>query len=90
MKKKLLFAVYGIMVVGACVGAYVHQNKDAGSSDKDFFIENVEALSSDDASGSRKTCYSSIHEKAGCWVRYCATCSLVPGTDRWYCWSSYC
>ena len=90
MKKKLLFAVYGIMVVGACVGAYVHQNKDAGSSDKEFFIENVEALSSDDAGGTRKTCYSSIHEKAGCMVRYCPTCSFVSGTDRWYCIASSC
>lgn len=90
MKKKLLFAVYGIMVVGASVGAYVHQNKDAGSSDKDFFIENVEALSSDDAGGSGNACYNTIHDKAGCWVRYCPTCKSVPGTDAWYSIASSC
>ena len=83
MNKKFLGA---LCLAIACAGAAVFSNGyfAASSSSELLFLENVEALSGSESGGSGRTFYNTITSKAGCQVRYCPTCSFVPGTDSWY------
>ena len=83
MKKNVIkTAIAAVCVVAAGFGGVKAYNA-ANQSEADMLLaENVEALSSGDASsgGNQKiTCYSSIHTKDGCTVVYCGDCKSHPG-----------
>lgn len=83
-KHLLLSAI--MLVAISITGIYIHNSVKNVSS---IALSNIEALTADEV-GMSYTCYSSIHEKDGCQVRYCATCKYLPGTDRWYSIASSC
>ncbi|HCN54019.1 MAG TPA: hypothetical protein DIS88_09585 [Prevotella sp.] len=84
MKKKVLLSMMTLaaVTVGAFTG-YKTLEKKASTSDL-LLTENIEALSSEENGSKTYVCYNSITSKDGNMVRYCPTCTYVPGTDTWY------
>lgn len=82
MKKTMKTMVAVVCVAAAGMGGMKAYNT-ANQSEADMLLaENVEALSSGDASSGGKekiTCYNSIHTKEGCTVVYCGDCTSHPG-----------
>ena len=90
MKKRNLFMLPCIAAVA--IATYVEKKtfETNACKYKSLLILNVEALSTQESTPKEYTCYSTITEKDGCLVRYCQTCTYVPGTDTWYAPSHKC
>jgi len=91
MKKKTFLTTLSIAAVAIISGyggmrSFLPQDLDR----KQLLSENIEALSGDETSQKKQTCYNTITAKDGCMVRYCVTCKFVPGTDPWYAPSDEC
>ena len=89
MKKKFfLLPCIAAVAIATVVGTKTF--KSNADERNELLMANVEALSQGESSKKVYTCYSTITEKDGCQVRYCQTCTFVPGTDVWYSFSSTC
>jgi len=87
MNKKFISAAFAAMVgIVICSGFNGFKSNDSVSSLK---LANVEALA-DEESGKSVTCYNTITSQDGSQVRYCPTCSWLPGTDSWCSGKSTC
>lgn len=82
MKKKS-FLIAAVAII-ASVGSYFGYSTNQNNGLSDIQLANIEALASGEQ-GEKKTCYNDIHSKEGCQVRYCPTCTFVPGTDDFFC-----
>ena len=86
MKKKffLMLPCIAAVAIATFVGKKTFESHAFESND--MLVSNVEALASGESNPQKQyTCYSSIHEKDGCQVRYCPTCDFIPGTDDLTC-----
>lgn len=90
MKKILFLSVFALVVVAlAAVTSYKAFVPKATIAAL-VLDENIEALTQGEGGADGFTCYSTITSKEGCLVRYCQTCTYVPGTDPWYTKSGKC
>lgn len=90
MKKTKKMTLLCIAVVAAISMVATKTDKSNAFNSSELLMRNVEALSQGDTGTKKLTCYNTITSKDGCMVRYCATCSFVPGTDSWYSIASEC
>lgn len=75
--------VYILVGVAAVMFFWYHAEASMDSKKlSDIQLANVEALVHDESEA--KACYETITSKDGCQVRYCPTCTFVPGTDVIY------
>jgi uncharacterized Rmd1/YagE family protein len=80
MKKKILggIAVFVIAVVAAW-----NVNLNSQKSDlSDISLANVEALASETGNNSN-VCYNTITTSDTHQIRYCGTCTFIPGDNTW-------
>lgn len=89
MKKNLSLAFAIAALVTISYGGIKKFHPLANKSEM-LLMENIEALASGEGATKEYTCYNTVTSKDGCQVRYCPTCSFVPGTDPWYEKSSNC
>lgn len=94
MRKKILFSTAAVAVMGVASFAAITSNNQPREL-SDLELANVEALTEEEIidtaePGSVQTCYGTVTEKEGSYIRYCGTCRFVPGTDAWYSLASTC
>lgn len=87
-KKSIMLSCIAAVAIVAIVGKKTFQSHAFATSN--LLMQNVEALSQQEENKKAYTCYNSVTSKNGCQVRYCSTCSYIPGTDTWYAISSTC
>ena len=91
MKKKVFLMLPCIAAVAIAIVVGKKTYELHAYETNSLLMQNVEALSQKDEGNLKKyKCYNSVTSKDGCMVRYCPTCSYVPGTDPWYSLSSAC
>lgn len=83
MRKKIFISTAAVAVMSVASIAAITSNSQTREL-SELELANVEALTRGEVidnsqPGSTQTCYSSIEEKEGSFVRYCGTCTVIPG-----------
>ena len=83
MNKKVLFSLTAL-AVAALTSFTAYKSFTPQLSEADILLnENIEALTNGEET-SQMTCYNTITSKDGSMVRYCQTCTYIPGTESWF------
>ncbi len=79
MKKFFYFSVSAVVAI-ALTAVVTFKVLSSKPTAKNLLLdENIEALSSGETE-TKLDCYNTITSKKGCQVRYCSTCTFIPGT----------
>lgn len=89
MKKSLSLAIAIAVLVTISYGG-IKKFYPLANKSESLLMENIEALGSGEGATKEYTCYNTVTSKEGCQVRYCPTCSFIPGTDPLLALSSTC
>ena len=79
--KKLIYLSVSIIVVMAFAAVVTLKVWSPKPTARELLLdENIEALSDGETEKKEQDCYNTITSKKGSQVRYCPTCTFIPGT----------
>ena len=90
MRKRLLLSVSAIVAIALTAVMNFKAWSPKPTAQELLLNENIEALTNGESEKKSLDCYNTITSKKGNQVRYCPTCTFIPGTSVLFAPSNTC